>query len=125
MQYQTATVHPQQHRRFIQVVLLCLIGALIGALISGPSSRLILLLAALCMAGIMLLARHPQHQPLAISGFLWLCTLLISGLISMNHAIYDPLMICYALLLVYAALFSAGGCFSRYYSLLPVTAQCC
>lgn len=122
MQDQTATVHPQQHRRFLQILLLCLVGALIGALISGPSSQFILLLAALCMAGIWLLARHPQHKPLAVSGFLWLCTLLISGLISMNHAIYDPLMICYALLLVYAALFSSQRLF---FSLLVFIASYC
>lgn len=122
MQQQTATVHPQQHHRFLQVVLLCLVGALIGALISGPSSRFILLLAALCMTGIVFLARQQQYQSLAISSFLWLCTLLISALITMNHAIYDPLMICYALLLVYAALFSSQRLF---FSLLVFIASYC
>ncbi len=101
----------QHQHRFIQVLSMCFIGCLVGAAISGPKSRTVLLLSALAMCGIFWLIFATQKKALAISCFLWLTTVLTSALITLNNAIYDPIIICYALILMYAALFSTKRTF--------------
>jgi diguanylate cyclase len=107
MPYEAKKQETHQQQRFIQVLFVCFFGSLLGAAISGPKSRLALLLAALGMCGIFWLMFSKQKKALAISCFLWLGTVLTSVLITINNAIYDPLIICYALILMYAALFSS------------------
>lgn len=101
----------QHQHRFIQVLTMCFIGCLVGAAISGPKSRIVLLLSALAMCGIYWLLLATPKKALAISCFLWLTTVLTSALIALNNAIYDPMIICYALILMYAALFSSRRTF--------------
>ena len=97
----------QQKRRFIQVLCVYFLSCVLGVILSGPKSQLILLISALAMCGIFWLVFSKQKHSLAINCFLWLITFLISALLTINNNVYDPLVICYALVLMYAALFAS------------------
>ncbi len=101
----------RQRRRFIQVLCVYFFSCVVGALLSGPKSQLILFTAALAMCGIFWLVFSAHKNNLAINCFLWLTTVLISALLPINNNVYDPLIICYALILMYAALFTSKRIF--------------
>ena len=101
----------RQRRRFIQVLCVYFFSCVVGALLSGPKSQLILFTAALAMCGIFWLVFSAHKNNLAINSFLWLTTVLISALLPINNNVYDPLIICYALILMYAALFTSKRIF--------------
>ncbi|RVT41629.1 phosphodiesterase [Rheinheimera sediminis] len=111
MRYQQIKSSQQQRRRFIQVLTVYFFSCVLGAVLSGPKSQFILLLAAAGMCGIFWLVFTKQKHRLAIQCFLWLTTFLTSALITINNTVYDPLVICYALILMYAALFSSRRTF--------------
>jgi diguanylate cyclase len=97
----------RQRRRFIQVLCVYFFSCVLGASISGPKSQFILSMAALGMCGIFWLIFTTRRNALAINCFLWLATFLISALLAINNNVYDPFVICYALILMYAALFTS------------------
>lgn len=101
----------RQRRRFIQVLCVYFFSCVVGALLSGPKSQLILFTAALAMCGIFWLVFSTHKNNLAVNCFLWLTTFLISALLPINNNVYDPLIICYALILMYAALFTSKRIF--------------
>lgn len=97
----------QQRRRFVQVLSVYFVSCILGSVLSGPKSQLILLLSAFAMCGIFWLVLSQQKISLAVNCFLWVITFLISALLAINNTVYDPLVICYALVLMYAALFTS------------------
>lgn len=101
----------RQRRRFIQVLCVYFLTCVVGAILSGPKSQFILSFAALAMGGIFWLVFSKQNHTFAVNYFLWLTTLLISALLLINNNVYDPLVICYALILMYAALFTSKRVF--------------
>lgn len=100
-------------KRLKQVVWICLVAVLCGALFSGPLSTAILLVAAVALISTLLLL-HQGKIRFATGSLLWLLTLMISSLISINLGIFDLMLLGYPLVLAYAAMYSGR----RFYILL-------
>lgn len=100
-------------KRLKQVVWICLVAVLCGALFSGPLSTAILLVAAVALVSTLLLL-HQGKIRFATGSLLWLLTLMISSLISINLGIFDLMLLGYPLVLAYAAMYSGR----RFYILL-------
>ena len=100
-------------KRLKQVVWICLVAVLCGALFSGPLSTAILLVAAVALVSTLLLLQQGKIR-FATGSLLWLLTLMISSLISINLGIFDLMLLGYPLVLAYAAMYSGR----RFYILL-------
>ncbi|MBY0417258.1 MAG: GGDEF domain-containing protein, partial [Pararheinheimera sp.] len=100
-------------KRLKQIVWICLVAVLCGALFSGPLSTAILLVAAVVLVVVLLLLRQGKIR-FATYSLLWLLTLMISSLISINLGIFDLMLLGYPLVLAYAAMYSGR----RFYLLL-------
>ncbi len=92
-------------KRLKQVVWICLVAVLCGALFSGPLSTAILLVAAVALVSTLLLLQQGKIR-FATGCLLWLLTLMISCLISINLGIFDLMLLGYPLVLAYAAMYS-------------------
>ncbi|WP_233010395.1 putative bifunctional diguanylate cyclase/phosphodiesterase [Rheinheimera faecalis] len=100
-------------KRLKQVVWICLVAVLCGALFSGPLSTAILLVAAVALVSTLLLLQQGKIR-FATGSLLCLLTLMISSLISINLGIFDLMLLGYPLVLAYAAMYSGR----RFYILL-------
>lgn len=100
-------------KRLKQIVWICLVAVLSGALFSGPLSTAILLVAAVALVSTLLLLQQGKIR-FATGALLWLLTLMISSLISINLGIFDLMLLGYPLVLAYAAMYSGR----RFYLLL-------
>jgi len=107
MPYKPAEFVQRQRRHLIKLITVFFLGSIIGAFFADPVAQIILLCAALGMCAIYWLIISRANNKIAIASFLWLITLQISALITNNNAVYSPMVICYAIILVYAALFSS------------------
>lgn len=105
MLYKPAELAQRQRKHFIKVILVFFVGSLVGSTFAGPMAQIILLCSAVGMCAIVWLIHSRPNNKLAVACFLWLITLQISALITNNNAIYSPIVMCYAIILVYAALF--------------------
>jgi diguanylate cyclase (GGDEF)-like protein len=102
-----------QLNRLKQIVWICLTGTLAGILVSGPKSSAILFTVALGLACIAVLLQQRKVH-FAIGSLLWLLTLMICSLVSINLGVFDLMLLGYPLVLAYAAMYSGR----RFYLLL-------
>lgn len=102
-----------QLRRLKQIVWICLVAVICGVFPSGPKSSAILLITALGLACILVLL-YLSKVRFATGALLWLLTLMICSLISINLGIFDLMLLGYPLVLAYAAMYSGR----RFYLLL-------
>ncbi|MCA1929981.1 bifunctional diguanylate cyclase/phosphodiesterase [Rheinheimera sp.] len=102
-----------QLKRLKQIVWICLIAVLCGSVFSGPKSVAILLTTAVGLICILVLLQKLRIG-FAIGSLLWLLTLMICSLISINLGIFDLMLLGYPLVLAYAAMYSGR----RFYLLL-------
>lgn len=102
-----------QLKRLKQIVWICLIAVLCGSVFSGPKSVTILLATAVGLICILVLLQKLRIG-FAIGSLLWLLTLMICSLISINLGIFDLMLLGYPLVLAYAAMYSGR----RFYLLL-------
>ncbi len=103
-----------QHTRLWQVAIMCALIVLVGAWLSGPQSSRLLYLTELGLLPVLYLL-YKQRAEEANSWFLWMLTIAVSGLLMLNNAVFEPAVMCYPVLLVYAALFGRPG---MYFQLL-------
>jgi diguanylate cyclase (GGDEF)-like protein len=102
-----------QLKRLKQIVWICLVAVICGSFPSGPKSTAILLATAVGLVCILVLLQ--QHKiRFAIGSLLWLLTLMICSMISINLGIFDLMLLGYPLVLAYAAMYSGR----RFYLLL-------
>lgn len=102
-----------QLKRLKQIVWICLVAVICGAFPSGPKSVTILLTTAVGLVCILVLLQK-RRIGFAIGSLLWLLTLMICSLISINLGIFDLMLLGYPLVLAYAAMYSGR----RFYLLL-------
>lgn len=102
-----------QMKRLKQIVWICLIAALAGCLVSGPKSSAILFTVIVGLACIAVLLQQRKVR-FAIGSLLWLLTLMICSLVSINLGVFDLMLLGYPLVLAYAAMYSGR----RFYLLL-------
>lgn len=102
-----------QLNRLKQIVWICLLAVICGAAASGPKSATVLLATAIGLTCILVLLKR-QNLRFAIGALLWLLTLMICSLISINLGIFDLMLLGYPLVLAYAAMYSGR----RFYLLL-------
>ena len=99
-------LHSQrQQQRLRQVIWVCFLSVACGALLSGPRSAVWLTLVAALMLPVFLWLKSDAYEK-ANSWLLWTLTIAISGLLLLNKGIHDPLIICYPMILMFAALFA-------------------
>ncbi len=112
-------------RRFVQVVWMCAVLCLIGVLLSGPRSSVLLGLAIVGLS-VVIWYLHRQQFEHAIQVFLWTFTLVICGLLLVNNAIYEPVQMALPVVLLYAGLFGQQQTYFRLlaFMLLFVLALC-
>lgn len=101
-----------QITRLWQVAVMCAVLVLVGAWLSGPLSARLLYLTELGLLPVLYLL-YKQRAEEANSWFLWMLTLAVSGLLMLNNAVFEPAVMCYPVLLVYAALFGRPGMYFR------------
>ncbi len=102
-----------QLKRLKQIVWICLLAVVCGCVFSGPISSAILLSTALGLICTLVLLQQRKIR-FAINTLLWLLTLMICSLISVNLGIFDLMLLGYPLVLAYAAMYSGR----RFYLLL-------
>lgn len=102
-----------QLKRLKQIVWICLVAVICGVFPSGPKSSAILLATAVGLICILVLLYQSKVR-FAIGALLWLLTLMICSLISINLGIFDLMLLGYPLVLAYAAMYSGR----RFYLLL-------
>lgn len=102
-----------QLKRLKQIVWICLLAVVCGYFPSGPKSSAILVVSAVGLVCILVLL-HRQRIRFAISALLWLLTLMLSSVISINLGVFDLMLLGYPLVLAYAAMYSGR----RFYLLL-------
>ncbi|WP_337879713.1 bifunctional diguanylate cyclase/phosphodiesterase [Rheinheimera sp.] len=99
-------LHSQrQQRRLRQVIWVCFITVACGSLLSGPRSAVWLSVVAALMLPAFFWLKNAAYDK-ANSWLLWALTIAISGLLLINSGIHDPLIICYPMILMFAALFA-------------------
>lgn len=111
MPYKPAEFVQRQRRHLVKLVTVFFFGSVFGAAIAGPVAQVILLCGALGMCAVYWLIVSRANHKITIACFLWLITLQISALITNNNAVYSPMVICYAIILVYAAIFCSKPMF--------------
>lgn len=111
MLYKPAELAQRQRRHFLKIITVFFFGSIIGSTFAGPVAQIILLCSAVGMCAIFWLIVSRPEIKIAVAGFLWLITLQISALIMNNNAVYSPVVMCYAIVLVYAALFCSKSTF--------------
>lgn len=102
-----------QLKRLKQIVWICLVAVICGSFSSGPKSSAILLATATGLVCILVLLYQSKVR-FAIGALLWLLTLMICSLISINLGVFDLMLLGYPLVLAYAAMYSGR----RFYLLL-------
>lgn len=102
-----------QLKRLKQIVWICLLAVICGVFPSGPKSSAILLATAVGLVCILVLLYQSKVR-FAIGALLWLLSLMICSLISINSGIFDLMLLGYPLVLAYAAMYSGR----RFYLLL-------
>lgn len=102
-----------QLKRLKQIVWICLVAVVCGVFSSGPKSSAILLATAVGLVCILVLLYQSKVR-FATGALLWLLTLMICSLISINLGISDLMLLGYPLVLAYAAMYSGR----RFYLLL-------
>lgn len=108
-----AALTTTQLKRLKQVVWICLVAVISGVFPSGPKSSAILLATAAGLVCILVLLYQSKVR-FATAALLWLLTLMICSLISINLGIFDLMLLGYPLVLAYAAMYSGR----RFYLLL-------
>jgi diguanylate cyclase (GGDEF)-like protein len=108
-----AALTASQLRRLKQIVWICLIAVIFGVFPSGPKSSAILLATAVGLICILVLLYQAKIR-FATGALLWLLTLMVCSLISINLGILDLMLLGYPLVLAYAAMYSGR----RFYLLL-------
>lgn len=103
----------KQLKRLKQIVWICLLAVMCGSVASGPKSATVLLATAMGLVCILILLQRRKIR-FAIGALLWLLTLMICSLISINAGIFDLMLLGYPLVLAYAAMYSGR----RFYLLL-------
>lgn len=101
-----------QQQRLWQVAVMCTLIVLVGAWLSGPKSALVLYITAVGLMPVLYLL-YRQRAEAANSWFLWMLTIAVSGLLMLNNAVFEPAIMCYPVLLVYAALFGRPGLYFK------------
>jgi diguanylate cyclase (GGDEF)-like protein len=102
---ETAAFTASQLKRLKQIVWICLVAMIFGSFFSGTKSSSILLATAVGLVCILVLLQ--QHKlRFAVGTLLWLLTLMICSLISINLGIFDLMLLGFPLVLAYAAMYS-------------------
>lgn len=101
-------------QRLVQVVAMCALLCLAGILVSGPRSATLLCLTELGLLPVLWLL-HRRQVRVATQIFLWTLTGTVCGLLWLNNAIFEPVIMAFPVILVYAALFGRP---TTYFSLL-------
>ncbi len=91
---------------------MCAALCVIGILLSGPRSSLLLGFAVLGLSVVIWYLHRQQFEP-AIQVFLWTFTLVICGLLLVNNAIYEPVQMALPVVLLYAGLFGQPQTYFR------------
>ncbi|KKL01609.1 putative bifunctional diguanylate cyclase/phosphodiesterase [Rheinheimera mesophila] len=102
-----------QLKRLKQIVWICLAAVICGLFPSGPKSSAILCATGLGLVCILILLYRAKVR-FATGALLWLLTLMICSLISINLGIFDLMLLGYPLVLAYAAMYSG----TRFYWVL-------
>jgi diguanylate cyclase (GGDEF)-like protein len=102
-----------QIKRLKQMVWICLVAVICGVFPSGPKSSAILLTTAVGLICVLILLYQSKIR-FATGALLWLLTLMICSLLSLNLGIFDMILLGYPLVLAYAAMYSGR----RFYLLL-------
>lgn len=115
-----------QQQRLWQVAIMCALLVLIGAWLSGPLSARLLYMTELGLLPVLYLL-YKQRAEEANDWFLWMLTIAVSGLLMLNNAVFEPAIMCFPVLLVYAALFGRPGMYFRLlaFMLVFVITLCC